>query len=316
MTLGTQLEQLCQSGKRDVLLVSPFIKVSAFQRLLAGIADEVSITCVTRWRPEEIVAGVNDLEIWPLLRDRPRSMLWLRSNLHAKFYRADDRCLVGSANITNTALGWMPHPNLELLVAMPAQHPTMQAFETEIFRECLLVDQYIFEHMSKLVGLVEPQIVSQLLVIHDVPNPTYKADLLEPYIPAADWLPTLRQPADLYLAYAQRNNELTEIGRAATQLDLREFPVPPGLPRSAFDAYVGVLLIQKPLIQKIDALLITPQRFGAVRDFLSNLSGTTNSDFDATRAWQTLMRWLLYFLPMRYMRIPSRHSEVIQRITP
>jgi hypothetical protein len=32
-----------------------------------------------------------------------------------------------------------------------------------------------------------------------------------------------------------------------------------------------------------------------------------------TTAWQTLMRWLLYFLPRRYERVPSRHSEVLRR---
>ena len=75
-----------------MLLVAPFIKVGAFQRLLASIADEVSIHCITRWRPEEIAAGVSDLEIWPILRDRPHSRLWLRPDLHAKFYRADAQC--------------------------------------------------------------------------------------------------------------------------------------------------------------------------------------------------------------------------------
>lgn len=104
--LGTQLEQLCAAGRRDILLVAPFVKAHTLERLLGQVAAEVAVRCVTRWRPEEIVAGVSDLEVWPLLRDRVQSSLWLHPDLHAKLYRADDTCLIGSANITDTALGW------------------------------------------------------------------------------------------------------------------------------------------------------------------------------------------------------------------
>ena len=34
------------------------------------------------------------------------SSLSLIPSLHAKFYRADDRYAIGSANLTNAALGW------------------------------------------------------------------------------------------------------------------------------------------------------------------------------------------------------------------
>jgi len=38
-----------------------------------------------------------------------------------------------------------------------------------------------------------------------------------------------------------------------------------------------------------------------------------DADFDASRAWQTLMRWLRYVLPARHERVPARHSEVLRR---
>ncbi len=178
-----------------MLLVALFIKVGAFQWLLASVADTVSISCVTRWRPEEIAAGVSDLEIWPLLRDRPHSSLWLRPDLHARYYRVDSLCLVGSANLTGTALGWMSHANLELLVALPAQDAAiMQAFEAEVFRECLQVDQNIFEQVSKLVVLLEPHIRSKPLIIHEALGSLYELDALELPLISANWLPTLRQP--------------------------------------------------------------------------------------------------------------------------
>jgi hypothetical protein len=68
--------------------------------------------------------------------------------------------------------------------------------------------------------------------------------------------------------------------------------------------------LQKPLIAKIDSLLATRQRFGAVTAFIhKRLPG-----IDADAAWQTIMRWMRYFLPKRYaLSIPS-HSEVFFRL--
>src|SRR5690606_13352584 len=117
MNLGDQLEQLCRSTTQTLWLVAPFIKQVTLKRLLEHVAPEVTIDCVTRWRLDEIVAGVSDLGVWLLIRERPNSTLWLRSDLHAKYYRGDHQALVGSANLTNTALGWSPRPNLELLIS-------------------------------------------------------------------------------------------------------------------------------------------------------------------------------------------------------
>jgi len=314
---GTQLEQLCASGRREVLLVAPFIKVGALMRLLAQVREHISLRCVTRWRPEEIVTGVSDLEVWSLLRDRPNSSLWLRTDLHAKFYRADDRCLIGSANLTNTALGWTLHPNLELLIPSPAGNADVVAFESELFQGSVQVDESIFQQMSAVVALVrQNQLpVAPTFYIPEQATPDHEIIQAEEFNPDAHWLPTLRYPADLYLAYAGRREELTAAARRAAEADLCELPIPLELSRTIFEAYVSVLLLQKPLLRQVDGFLATPQRFGAVRDFLRTLPCAANSDFNATSAWQTLMRWLLYFLPLRYTLVPSRHSEVLHRIS-
>ncbi|NNJ13476.1 hypothetical protein EKD04_024430 [Chloroflexales bacterium ZM16-3] len=63
----------------------------------------------------------------------------------------------------------------------------------------------------------------------------------------------------------------------------------------------------------LTGLRIRTQRFGAVRDVLARLPCAATPGFDATLAWQTLMRWLFHFLPVRYTRLPSRHAEVVGR---
>ena len=153
-SFGTKLSNLCAEAKREVLLVAPFIKASVLERLLNEIHSDVCLKCITRWFPEEIVAGVSDLEVWNLIQSRANSSLWLRPDLHAKYYRADDRCLVGSANLTGKALGWSNFPNLELLVPLSADEPTVKAFETELLKACIFVTEDLFEQMSLAVQLL------------------------------------------------------------------------------------------------------------------------------------------------------------------
>ena len=129
MILGTELSKLCTEANKELLLVAPFIKASVIERLLDKISPGVSLKCITRWFPEEIVAGVSDLEVWNLIQNHDNSSLWLRPDLHAKYYRADNRCLIGSANLTGKALGWSHYPNLELLVTLSADEPTVKTFE-------------------------------------------------------------------------------------------------------------------------------------------------------------------------------------------
>ena len=312
--LGTELFNLCAEANQEVLLVAPFIKASVLGRLLNQISPDVSLRCITRWFPEEIVAGVSDLEVWGLIQNRANSSLWLRSNLHAKYYRADNRCLIGSANLTGKALGWSNCPNLELLVALSADEPTARAFETELLKACIPVTEDLFEQMSVAVDLLAEQAPNA--ISHD----PFQVEILENNLKSDDlvdvnaWLPTLRNPEDLYLAYSGQTEKLSTVSKIAALTDLRSLSIIPNLSSKVFKAYVGTLLLQKPIIQKIDSFVNTPRRFGAVKSLLNALPCAIVPYFNAERAWQTLMRWLLYFFPNRYALSVPNYSEVFYRI--
>lgn len=309
---GEQLERLCGEGRQAILLVAPFIKVAALDRLLSHIHPDVNLTCVTRWRPEEIAAGVSDLEVWPLLQARPRSSLWLSSALHAKYYRADTRCLVGSANLTGAALGWSAQSNLELLVDLPANVTPCVDFERELWLSAVAVDDDMHTLMVDAVAGIRPDLPP--LIIAEAREP-YLVNPPHPKARPGAWTPTLRHPEDLFLAYSGRGDELSTVSADNARADLRALNVAPGLSKNAFTRSVGVLLLQQPVVRHIDGFLARPRRFGAVRDELARLPCAAAPGFDATLAWQTLMRWLLHFLPGRYARLPSRHSEVVARAT-
>lgn len=315
--LGNHLEKLCTHAQDEVLLAAPFIKASTLKFLLKAIPSHVPLRCITRWKPEEIIAGVSDLEVWNLMKERSHSSLWLRADLHAKYYRVDHQCLVGSANLTAKALGWSSSPNLELLVFLSAREPPLEAFEAELCRGAIPVDESLFKQISATVQLLKQELLpSTILTATQVCHssdiypeaPTIKS------IPPEIWLPTLRNPQDLYLAYSGQQEKLTTAARQAAIQDLYSLPVIPNLSQKSFKAYIGTLLLQQTLIRQVDTFVENPQRFGAVRDFLASLPCATHPDFNANRAWQTLMRWLLYFLPDRYALSVPRHSEIFYRI--
>lgn len=305
MTPGDCLEQLCRSTTQILWLVAPFIKQATLKRLLDQVAPEARVNCVTRWRPDEIVAGVSDLEVWLLIQERPNSTLWLRSDLHAKYYRGDQQVLIGSANLTNTALGWSPRPNLELLIDA---EPLLE-FERELLVGSVEVDNSVYEQIRQMVEALPPQPISRPAMTEFAPED--EDDL--PTMPIEAWLPTLRRPESLFVAYIGEWDKLGSGSRIAAISDLRALDIPAGLNREQFEACVGVQLLQKPIARQVDRFVEMPQRFGAVRDFLKTLPCAYQPDFDPDIAWQTLMRWLLYFLPSRYDLSVPRHSEIFQR---
>jgi hypothetical protein len=304
---GLRLEQLCDQATYEVLLVAPFIKQATLKRLLDQIAPIVKVNCVTRWRPDEIVAGVSDLDIWLLIRERPNSSLWLRSDLHAKYYRGDKQVLIGSANLTNTALGWSLRPNLELLIYTEL----LPEFERELLVGSVMVDDSIYEQIKQMVEALPPGMMPKLDTIQFITESLKDDDL--PVIPTDAWLPMLRRPESLFTAYIGEGDKLGTGSRIAAISDLQALDIPSGLNIEQFEAYVGVQLLQRPIVRQVDKFVEIPQRFGAVRDFLKTLPCAAHEGFDADIAWQTLMRWLIHFLPVRYDLSVPRHSEIFHR---
>jgi hypothetical protein len=274
------------------------------RRLLERVAEQVHVRCVTRWHPLEVAQGVSDLEVWCLIKGRPNSSLLLRSDLHAKYYRADTSAVVGSANLTQKALGWVAFPNLELLV--PSQ--PLPRFEQELVAASLEVTDLIYEDIRSQAA----ELGNQLATPVDTPGPRAEEGVVPPVSQQA-WLPSLRHPEKLYLAYGSLDpHSLPSATREASRSDLDALDLPAGLTEEQFRAHVRMQLLQKPCVHYVMSFIGESQRFGAVRDYLNRLPCAHHEHFDSARAWQTLMRWLLEFFPDRYEVTIANYSEVIR----
>lgn len=299
--LGESVSALARTASKQALLCAPFSKAPVIERLLDEIDTEVEVELFTRWRADEVAAGVSDTAVLPLVERRGGSV-FLCDPLHAKLLRFDSRALVGSANLTGSALGWSISPNLELLVEVPATTPEVVTLEKKMRQESIPATAEIAADVERAAALLPSsrhQAAAEELTSTAISGP---------------WRPLLRDPSNLFRAYSRGSETLSSASAKAAAADLSALEPPPSLDRPAFESLIATRLLQSPLVQQVDTLLAESQRFGAISDFLGNALSMGSTD--ASYAWQTLMRWMLYFLPDRYVRTVPSHSEVMVRLKP
>ncbi len=97
-------EELSRSTE-SFLLISAYCKLPLVKYFDSCITNSnVEKKLVVRFRPDDIVSGASDLEIYPYCRDNGWK-LYFRLDLHAKTYVFDRlRCIIGSANATSSGL--------------------------------------------------------------------------------------------------------------------------------------------------------------------------------------------------------------------
>jgi hypothetical protein len=304
-TLIGELEALCSSTQAKLLLVAPFIKAPVLARLLDRTMLHVDVCVVTRWRPQEIKAGVSDIEIWDLLKERPRTALMLRQDLHAKYYRGDDQCLVGSANLTGTALGLSRAGNLELLLPVAPNHVGLEGFEQRLLAGAVAVDDRIVDLTRAAVD-----VLPKLLVVDEDQAPGTLEGILGEVLGPETWVPTLRQPEDLFMAYSGDQETLSGASQRAAASDLAVLRIPFALDEPTFNVCVAAALMRMPIVVAVDGFVVEPRRFGEMRDLLTRLRGPSIS---SERDWQVMFRWIMHFLPQRFEYRRPRYSELIAR---
>lgn len=291
---GRLVLDLCAGARRELVLCAPFTKRLALERCLAAARQEIGLTLITRWRAEEVAAGVTDLEVLEVVTARGGRVL-LHDRLHAKYFRTEDACLVGSANITGAALGWSWPSNLELLMA--ASPAAVAVLEEQLLREAVLADDAVRRALQAEVDALPAaeRVAPELLGLPDEPI----------------WWPSLRYPHALYAAYEQGLRDLPGSTAAAATKDLLALEPPLHLDKVAFYRLTSDRLWASPVLTRLRPVLREPRRFGAVVDEVLAIDPDVGRGV-AEQRWQTLMRWLLTFCPERVEHRVARHSEVVR----
>lgn len=312
MLPGELLLDFCNKQYDETVFICPFIKVSTLEKILSRISESVDVSIFTRWRIDEILAGVSDLDVWKLVDSRYNTKLYIHPNVHAKIYRFSDVSLVGSANMTDAGLGWSRNSNLEMLV--PVKSVLTEEVEASAKRNSIEINFDIYRYYKEITEALKDENIplGTEVFIHNFAVHTES----EKYSESEEknlWLPMTRDPEILYTAYSGKIESLSEYEKEYVLYDLHYLSVPAGFSKKLFFSYSSAQLLNSEIVKKIDSIMTAPRRFGEIRDYLKLLLQFTKYYKDANTAWQTLMRWMLFFLPQKYELKVPHYSEIIYR---
>lgn len=272
---GALIDRLC-AGARQLFIAAPYIKADAVTRLIQFLDVGASLTCVTRWNIDDLVTGASDLECRAIVLDFGGSFQ-LHPSLHAKYYRIDDEVLVGSANLTASAMGWSRQPNLEIL-CRPSEDFDGPAFQENLLEGAREVSDLEFARWEACVDAFA-QSDNQARTIP----------------PSLDhWRPATRDPRHLELAYQGRYDQIasSDEQRAANQ-DLESLAVPPGLSSEQFESWASICLLTTPFADAVlDVRHMDPVDGSRIIAESYALSPT-----EARRGLETVLNWLVFLAP-------------------
>lgn len=201
----------------------------------------------------------------------------LHPNLHAKYYRFDDKILVGSANLTGSGLGHVDLANLEILCPPSSEFDSLE-FEKELLKDSREMDDAEFENWMSIQAIDMPA---------EWPKFSEEPSSL------VVWRPRTRDPEHLWLAYAGRTSEIASYDeRVLATLDMRDIGIPVSLPREAFNAWVGGCLLSSAFVSAATGL----RDAGPSAEWAEFADSWGMSRADAIRAIETAQAWRAAFL--------------------
>ncbi len=253
------------------VLAAPYIKENTLLRLLNNASRLISLTCVTRWSPADISAGVSDAPVRELVVGRGGTFL-LHPTLHAKYYRFDDVVLIGSANLTDSGLGLASHSNLEIL-SPPSDD----------------LDSVAFERL--LLSQSRPVSDAEYAVWQSIPL-KIQAPVVNPESFILSWRPLTRDPGDLWLAYSdEAGSTLPESVVQQAAQDLSTILAPAGLDPGAFSMWVSSALLASPFVSDVRSIAVNAEPTA----FIELGQSWDMTPGDARYAAETVHNWLSYY---------------------
>ena len=280
MKLGERLLSVLNGAQRSVRIAAPFIKEQALKRALLDVSDDVDVTCITRWRPEDIASGVCDLEIFDIIKDRNNSALLIHPHLHAKFFSADTSCLVGSANLSHTALGWREPSNLELLIRLDTSEHELEDWWTGLLDEAIEAT----EEIRSALDLAATELRASGKQIQ---RPEADQGHSEDY---TFWVPECPRWTGLWEVYSGDEEQLPGSAIASAKSDLAALSLPPGMNLAGFEKALRTACRHTQIFIEVDQLS---------REGLTDLSAHALliekfnvAPEDVSRRWHLTKRWL------------------------
>lgn len=295
LSQGDQVRNLFQNATESVSIIAPYIKVNSLKRIIEIIPDDVFIKCVTRWIPEEIAAGVSDPEIIQALEERGNYTITLVDKLHAKIYISDDKCLAGSANVTQPGLGESTgNNNIEVLVG------------------CTTQDKNIINTLNAISK------VERSATLLDAEKARRLADSLKDTATRTEyfWFPKSKKAERAYQFYNTSSSGYISNADQILLNDIESANIAPALSEPEFNEQIRKLLVQIPLAKSL--LSGAKDMVLTQADALPIIHIDSTSEFTKHDLWYSFVSWMAHFyrdvlITQEITEIALRRAQVIQQ---
>lgn len=300
------LDEHARLGDRLILVVAPFVKIDALERVFKSAPPAKDFKLICRWRPEDLVAGVSDLQVFPYLRNNG-CQFFLHQKIHMKLYVFESNvALSTSGNLTLRGLGYVDqtHANIEIGNTVELSAADWVNLH-RVIAGSRVVTQDIYDRFEAFVHAQPP--LAPVREVPDLLGPAKKYTLTT--LPATD---SPKELADFYIDPTVFPHS-TETARRAFH-DLAIFQMPSGLSQAEFETVLGDSFRKNPFVV----------------DFLAHLREERSLHFGAVNAWihqkcedvplpykweiksstHSFFNWLAHYVPEVTWDRPN-HSQVI-----
>ncbi|MDB4644226.1 hypothetical protein OAF59_00995 [bacterium] len=285
----SNLSRNLENGEGLTAIIAPFMKVDALSKLLE-LPGAREVAVITRWHPEEILSGVSDLAIYPLLKARGIP-LYIHDSIHLKLLIFDsDRAFCSSANATSMGLGLRNHGNLEAGALVQLQLEDFLALQWLRNASRLVTDEVYDAYKACIAKAEQTEVTLPDLAL---PEETEQMFLLS-------MLPATESPERLWELYSAPESVMpSKEDQHRLVHDLCAYGLPMGLSRDDLDRRLGAGFRTNPFIKEIVALIKQEGsiRFGGVNDFIHR----TCRDVPLPYRWEIksttshLYNWLAHY---------------------
>ena len=300
------LEERIRGGDNLILIISPFAKVDALERLIKAQAQPIKLKIVCRWRPADLLAGVSDLELYPFAVEQGWE-LYINDLIHLKLFIFDSNmAFTTSGNLTLHGLGYCEPANIETGTLLRLESDDWTKIY-EVINSSRRVDGKLYETLQDYMRSCPPPLsLPPLPVLFPLDSKTFTISSL----PATQ---TPRRLAEYYSGIAASSFSAEEVRRSAH--DFSAFRIPPDLDRAEFDTCLREAFRAVPFVVEFVAFLKEhgSLRFGAVNNWIHEKC----EDVPLPYKWEIkentriLYNWLEHFYPEIEWTIPGAHSQVI-----
>lgn len=287
LTDGIRLQSFFCDAQEKIIICAPFIKLATIKSLVKNISNEVSIEVYTRWKAHEILLGVSDLSVFDYISSINHGKVYISDRLHAKFYRSDDRVIIGSANVTHSALGWVKEPNIEFLVEIDPNLYQVKTLENEL-SHFEIVTPETRDHFKNLVESLSE------MSIDNIKSRFEEDEELKSQYEA--WLPACTVPDILHAVYSNESRGRRFSSGAIDDAcsDIVDLGIPPGLGKQDFEIFVRDRLYELPsfkeFIDRASSVLTENEAIIIIKKMRPDYL-----DQEAKFCWNIVLEWVRVF---------------------